>query len=168
MSAAWLSELLDRGLDDDVEGSQQYAPTKNGAPLEYISLKGALSPGTTSLFSKPSPTTNKTPGLFTGSPRILTHSLKHLAAPGLPCNDDEIEHLISHDLRLEYIDLSATNITGAAIKMLVDGMPTLKHIRADQASRINGRDAIEYAERKGVRVSCSMSEGKSGKKVRYV
>jgi F-box/TPR repeat protein Pof3 len=172
ISAPWLSAILDQGMSEegekDAEGTPLSVPTKDAAPLQFLSLKGTLTSSTTSLFSKPSSATGGYPSLFTSSPRILTKSLKHLAIPEFPCDDDEIEHLISHDLRLEYIDLSSTNITGAAIKMLADGMPTLKHIRADHASRINGRDAIVYAERKGIRVSCSMSEPKGGKKVRYL
>jgi F-box/TPR repeat protein Pof3 len=108
-----------------------------------------------------------TRSLFTVSPRILTPSLHTLDIATLPCNDDEIEHLLSHKTGLASINLSSTQITGASIKMLADSLPSLKTIRAENCPRISGRDAIEYARRKGISVSCSMDEGKGSRKVRY-
>jgi F-box/TPR repeat protein Pof3 len=85
----------------------------------------------------------------------------------MPCDDNEIEALLKYKTGLTSIDLSHTKITGASIKMLVDGLPNLISINADHCPKITGRDAIEYATRKGVAVRCSMEEGKGGKKVRY-
>jgi F-box/TPR repeat protein Pof3 len=175
LSADWLSRVIDhwvptKGEDDQVlEPDARFQAIKDATPLRYLSIKGTLRDDVTSLFAESKNTTFRDPSsLFGRSPRILTPALKHLAIADLPCDDNEIEHLVSHNLRLESIDLSASNITGAGIKMLADGIPTLKHIRADNSSRINGRDAIAYAERKGIVVSCSMGEGKSGKRIRYL
>jgi F-box/TPR repeat protein Pof3 len=171
VSAKWLSSILDSGVDEDEHDNQDipvYVFTENAVPLQHLSIKGTLDQSTTSLFRRPDSASGQPKSLFTGSARILTPALKHLAIADLPCDDDEIEHLVSYNLRLEYIDLSASNITGASIKMLADGIPTLKHIRADSASRINGRDGIEYAERKGIKVSCSMDKRQFGKKIRYL
>jgi F-box/TPR repeat protein Pof3 len=141
------------------EDDSIHLPIGNATPLESITIRTLLEEDA-SLFLSPD-------SLFLGSPRILTPALKHIDIATMPCNDDEIEALLKHKTGLTSIDLSQTQVTGASIKMLVDRLPTLKLIRADNCTRISGRDAIEYAARKGVAVTCSMGEGKGGKKVRY-
>ncbi|KAG9188578.1 hypothetical protein G6011_07283 [Alternaria panax] len=101
------------------------------------------------------------------SPRILTPALESLDIATMKCDDDEIEALLTYKTGLKTIDLSHTNITGASIKMLADKLPTLKSIKANNCTKINGRDAIHYAERKGISVSCQMLEQKGGRRIRY-
>ncbi|EOA91323.1 uncharacterized protein SETTUDRAFT_152451 [Exserohilum turcica Et28A] len=101
------------------------------------------------------------------SPRLLTPALEFLDIGTMPCTDDDVDHLVTHETGLEIIDLSNTNITGASIKMLADRLASLKRIRADNCTRISGRDAIGYAERKGIAVSYQMGEQKGERRVRY-
>jgi F-box/TPR repeat protein Pof3 len=100
-------------------------------------------------------------------PRILTPALESLDIATMSCNDDEIESLLTYKTGLKTINLSHTNITGASIKMLADKLPTLESIKANNCTKINGRDAIHYAERKGISVSCQMLEQKGGRRIRY-
>lgn len=132
---------------------------QNATPLESITFRTILNdwPG---IFTSPT-------SLFVASQRILTPALKHIGIACMPCDDNEIEALLKYKTGLTSIDLSHTKITGASIKMLVDGLPNLISINADHCPKITGRDAIEYATRKGVAVRCSMEEGKGGKRVRY-
>jgi F-box/TPR repeat protein Pof3 len=106
-------------------------------------------------------------GVLARSKRILTPALQHLDIAALPVNDNEIEQLLKRKTGITSIDISHTQITGASIKMLADGLNNLKTIKADNCPRINGRDAIEYARRKGITVSCSMGEGTGSRRVRY-
>jgi F-box/TPR repeat protein Pof3 len=157
-----LEELLDLYMDD----AGTIHALQPATPLTSLSIHGVLhiSPqqAQNTLFH-PNPHS-----LLTRSPRILTTSLQHLDIASLPCTDDDIEQLLGHEVAgLQSIDVSWTNVTGAGIKMLADGIKGLKVIRADQCRRITGRDAILYAERKGIVVSCQMGEGKGGRKVRY-
>lgn len=155
-----LEELLDLYIDD----AGTIHALRPATPLTSLSIHGVLHEHAqnTTLFH-PNPHS-----LFTRSPRILTTSLQHIDIASLPCTDDDIEQLLGHEVAgLQSIDVSWTNVTGAGIKMLADGIKGLKVIRADQCRRINGRDAILYAERKGIVVSCQMGEGKGGRKVRY-
>jgi F-box/TPR repeat protein Pof3 len=150
-----IEELLDIYVDD--EG--QIKEVENAAPLQSLTLNGVLTNPEHGLF--------KSSGLFLQSKRILTPALQHLDIATLPCTDDEVECLLTHNTGLVSINLTSTQITGASIKMLVDALPKLKSIKADYCTRISGRDAIEYAKRKGVAVSCSMDEPKGSRKVRY-
>ena len=149
-----LEWLLDSYFEDGVR-----KPLTDGKPLQHLSLRCHLDPETT-LFRGPK-------SVVCHSPRILTPALQSLDLGTTPCDDDDIEHLLTYETGLTDIDLSDTKITGASIKMLVDKLPSLKHIRVDNCTRINGRDAIEYAERKGVAVSYRMGEQKGGKRIRY-
>tara|TARA_R110002003_G_scaffold228_7_gene16637 strand:+ start:14069 stop:15355 length:1287 start_codon:yes stop_codon:yes gene_type:complete len=158
LSPRLLGMLLDQFIDGDDQGQQKVL---DATPLQSVSIRGLLDNQVPGLFNP------NTRSLFTVSPRILTPSLHTLDIATLPCNDDEIEHLLSHKTGLASINLSSTQITGASIKMLADSLPSLKSIRAENCPRISGRDAIEYARRKGISVSCSMDEGKGSRKVRY-
>jgi F-box/TPR repeat protein Pof3 len=153
-----LEELLD--MYTDSEGHLK--TLEDASPLQSLTIHGlphdSDRPG---LFQSP------INSLFARSPRILTPALEYLDISKAPCDDDEIECLLKHKTGLKSIDISHTSISGASIKMLVDKLPSLHTIRADNCPQINGRDAIEYARRKGVSVSCSMGEGKGGKRVRY-
>jgi F-box/TPR repeat protein Pof3 len=159
---SWLSgDTLDYLLDSYLDGGTVRA-LQDTKPLQSISISGVLenNHGDNSLFNGPD-------SMFGRSPRILTRSLESLDVATLACNDDEIEHLLTYETALRSIDLSYTNITGASIKMLADRLPTLKTIKADNCTRINGRDSIHYAERKGISVSCQMFEWKGRRKIRY-
>ncbi|KAF2268343.1 hypothetical protein CC78DRAFT_530257 [Lojkania enalia] len=103
-----------------------------------------------------------------GPLRILSPSLQCLTYASMMCSDDDVEELVHPLLNLEAIDLSNTNITGAGVKMLADGLPKLAQLNVDGCSRISSRDAIDYAEKKGIRVSWRMKQtGGGGRKVRY-
>jgi F-box/TPR repeat protein Pof3 len=163
LSAERMEDFLDMYLDIDDQAAQ-LDHLDDAAPLQSLSIRGVVDTAASNhggLFQ------SKRDSLFSLSPRILTPALQHLDIATLPVNDDEIEHLLRHKTGLESIDISYTNITGASIKMLVDGLPRLKTIKADNCPRISGRDAIEYAIRKGVVINCSMGEGKGSRKVRY-
>ena len=158
LSADRLEDLLDSWMDEEHVVHQLTGAT----PLQSLSIRGVLRNGNndTGLFKD-------SDSLFGRSPRILTRALVSLDIATLPCNDDEIEHLLTHDTGLQSMDLSCTNVTGASIKMLADKLPSLKIIKADNCPKINGRDAIHYAERKGISVSCKMGEPRGGRKIRY-
>jgi F-box/TPR repeat protein Pof3 len=151
-----MEELLDLYIDDEGHIKE----LENAVPLQSLTLDAVLANPELGLFKAAT-------GLFLRSPRILTPALQHLNIATLPCTDDEVEQLLTHDTGLVSINLSHTQITGASIKMLADALPNLKSIKADYCPRISGRDAIEYAKRKGVAVSCSMDESKGSRKVRY-
>lgn len=158
LSADRLEDLLDLWIDE--QGGKH--PHSKATSFQSIAMRGVLrsSDRDSGLFKGPN-------SLFGRSPRILTRTLQSLDIATLPCNDDEIDHLMTYDVDLQSIDLSYTNITGASIKMLADKFSTLTTIRADNCPQINGRDAVHYAERKGISVSCRMGEQKGGRKIRY-
>jgi F-box/TPR repeat protein Pof3 len=133
-----------------------------GKPLESLSLHGLLHEHSSQLL-----TPMGHDSILGASPRVLTPALESLDIATMPCNDDAIEELLTHKTGLTTIDLSHTNITGASIKMLADKLPTLKSIKANNCTKISGRDAIHYAERKGISVSCLMLEQKGGRRIRY-
>jgi F-box/TPR repeat protein Pof3 len=133
-----------------------------GKPLQSLSLRGLLNPNYTRMYIP------RTPKSILGqSPRILTPALEFLDIATMPCDDDTIEELLTHKTGLQTIDISHTKISGASIKMLADKLPTLKRIKANNCTKINGRDAIHYAERKGISVSCQMLEQEGGRRIRY-
>lgn len=127
-------------------------------PLRHLSLRCQIHG---SLFKGPDSV------LGTTSPRVLTPALQELDVGATSCDDDDVECLLQRNTGLVGIDVSDTRITGAAIKMLVDGLPGLKRIRADNCTRVSGRDALEYARKKGVVVGFQMGEQKGGRRVRY-
>jgi F-box/TPR repeat protein Pof3 len=102
------------------------------------------------------------------SPRMITDSLTSLDISTTICTDDDIETLLTLAKSIEVIDISSTRITGASIKMLADGLPNLRHLKANNCPKISSRDAVAYAENKGILVSCRMMEHTSGKKVRMM
>jgi F-box/TPR repeat protein Pof3 len=166
--AKWFPAFLDFYIDPD-SNSREVQLLDDTVPLEHLTLRGLPASPEDGLFINDRSLlfTDYTSSSFHSS-RILTPALKHLDIATHRCNDDEIEHLLKHKVSgLRSIDLSYTQITGASIKMLVDGLPALRRIMADECPKINGRDAIEYAMRKGVAVSRSMSESKGSRKIRY-
>ncbi|KAH8728514.1 hypothetical protein GQ44DRAFT_702407 [Phaeosphaeriaceae sp. PMI808] len=149
ITASSLEGLLDMCIDEN----NRAAPLGSVTPLQSFCIKGVLDSRSLGLFHPPDN------GVFTYSKRILTPALQYLDISTLPCNDDEIDHLVTYETGLTGIDLSYTNITGSSIRMLVDKVPTLKTINADCCLGIKGRSAIEYAGQKGVAVSCRLLSG---------
>lgn len=139
------ADLLDLNHLDVSPSNAALPHAQSGAPLQCLSLSGTLDDNTHGLF--------RGDCVLATSPRILTPDLKFLRLHDLPVNDDEVEALLTHKIGLEFIDLSGSKITGASIKMLADGLSdTLKTIRVDNCAGIVGRDAINYAEKRGIRV----------------
>ena len=134
-------------------------PTTTGAPLQHFSISGTLMDDATGLFRS----RNEYPPLMCTSSRILTPALSSLTIHDFPMDDDDIEALLKHETGLVHVDFSGSKITGAGIKMLTDGLKTLKSIRADNCTNITGRDAIEYAEKRGVKVYCKSTDAFVGK-----
>ena len=156
---------LDSLLDKCMHTSETRA-CLTAKPLESLSLRGVLDQHVPQLFTSSKLYAGRNSILGT-SPRVLTSALQSLDIATMPCNDDEIEELLTYETGLETIDISHTNITGASIKMLADKLPKLTSIKANNCTKINGRDAIQYAERKGISVSCQMLEQKGGRRIRY-
>lgn len=158
LEASSLGDFLDQYCSG--EPNDPVVELEDAAPLQSLAIRGLLLRPADGLFKD-------TTGILAQSPRILTPALKSLDISTMPCNDAEIEHLLGYDTGLTSIDLSSTQISGASIKRLVDKLPKLKIIRADNCIKISGRDAIEYARTKGVTVHCSMDEGRGSRKIRY-
>jgi F-box/TPR repeat protein Pof3 len=160
-NCGWTAEKLELLLDLYLDDTQTVRSLEGAKPLVHLSVRGLpRSNEEEPLFKGPD-------SIFGRSPRILTKALESLDVATLYVDDDEIENLLTYETSLHTLDVSRTNITGASIKMLADKLPTLKSIKADNCMRINGRDAIHYAQRKGIAVSCQMQEQKGGRKIRY-
>jgi F-box/TPR repeat protein Pof3 len=158
LSADRMERFLDLYVVND-----QLKDMEDGTPLQSLSIHGVLHKDhymMGGLFMNQD-------GVLARSRRILTPALQHLDIATLPVDDNEIEALLKHKTGITSIDISHTQITGASIKMLADGLAGIRNIKADNCPRINGRDAIEYARRKGIVVSCSMGEGNGSRRVRY-
>ena len=155
LSASKFETLLDCYVNE--QGQVVDYTLGEATPLQYLSLRcqihGSLFKGADSILGT--------------SPRVLTPALRELDVGATSCDDDDIECLLQRETGLASIDISDTRITGAAIKMLVDGLPGLKRIRADNCTKVSGRDALEYARKKGVVVGFQMGEQKGGRRVRY-
>ncbi|KAJ4991021.1 f-box domain-containing protein [Stagonosporopsis vannaccii] len=155
LTPAFFTHLLD-SYDPDASHATESSPKpSSGSPLQHLSLSGTLHPSTRGLFTHDSTLC---------SPRILTPSLTSLTLHSLPLDDDEVEALVQHKLRgLQSVDFSGSKVSGAGVKMLVDGLPRLREVRVDGCVQIRGRDALGYAEGKGVRVWCRNGEGVTGR-----
>ena len=93
--------------------------------------------------------------------------LEHLALEGARnCGDETVSQIVKDLPKLRSLDLSATEITGVAVKEAVqsghlEGL-TLKDCR------FLGRDAVEWARSQGVAVQYRMNDQVSGgRKIRY-
>ncbi|KAF1954674.1 hypothetical protein CC80DRAFT_536820 [Byssothecium circinans] len=160
LSPDFLEALLDIWHDPE-NGETHRFPESDQTPLKHLWLGGLLAESTPEGLFNDS-------GLLSG-PRILTPSLQSLSIAGLPCTDDDIETLVTHPLHLQTLDISSTNVSGASLKILADKQLDLQYLKADCCRRISSRDAVVYAQKRGISVSCSMIEsgGRGGKKVRY-
>ena len=146
----------------DLQGSEDEPETIKpitGAPLQQLSISGTLLNDAQGLFRS---RCGLIP-ILCASSRILTPALSSLTIHDFPMDDDDIEALLKHETGLVHVDFSGSKITGAGIKMLTDGLRTLKTIRADNCTNITGRDAIEYAEKRGVKVHCKRTDAFVGK-----
>jgi F-box/TPR repeat protein Pof3 len=157
----FFSDFLDFYLPDPQLGGTQQLKPMGGTPLTHLSISGTLDSDTRGLFRNPD-------NILATSPRLLTPALQSLTLHNLGVNDDEVEALLTYPTGLQSIDLSGSKVTGASIKMLTDGLKGLKTIRADNCSAIVGRDAIAYAQARGVNVKCAMGDGRDGKGGRRV
>jgi F-box/TPR repeat protein Pof3 len=101
------------------------------------------------------------------SSRMVTSSLTSLDLSTMVCTDDDIEALLTLAKNIQSINISSTRISGASIKMLADGLPHLRHLKSDNCPNVSSRDAVAYAERKGIFVSCRTTDSIGGKKVRH-
>ncbi|KAF2637408.1 hypothetical protein P280DRAFT_433111 [Massarina eburnea CBS 473.64] len=161
LSLEFLEALLDLWQDPETEEINRFAES-DATPLKHLWLGGLLHE------SVPEALFGQT-GLMSG-PRILTPALQSLSINGMPCTDDDIEMLLSQPVRLKTLDISSTNVSGASLKMLADQMEGLQYLKADNCRRISSRDAVIYAEKRGISVSSAMNDplnGRGGKKVRY-
>ena len=163
--------LLTSFLDFYKDDSGAITSLHDAAPLQHLSLSGDLdvkhSNRMRSMLSAVSPRIVVSTYLAT-SPRILTPSLTSLEIPGFPLTDDDIKP-ITASTKLERIDVSRSKISGLGIKLLVDEAPTLRFINAELCENLSSRDALEYAESRGVRVNYIMHQvGGKGRKVRDV
>jgi len=160
LSPEFLEYLLDLYEDDD--GTQH--ALSDAKPLQHLSLSGTLD----SPFDEKNSTVT---AHLLKSKRILTPSLMSLRVPFLPFRDDDARALIASDAtNLSSINLSSTKISGAGLKTLVDGMPRLEVARLDHCRNLSSRDAIEYAQSRGVHVHYTMNEHiglANGRSVRY-
>lgn len=130
--------------------------------LQHISISGQL--GVSTDHARP---------LF-GQTGVLARSLSpcliSVDVSSINTTDDDVEALLQHPTSIQSLNVSSTKITGASIKMLADGLPYLGHLKADNCRNISSRDAVTYAEKKGIAVSCKMSDAFSiggGRKIRY-
>jgi F-box/TPR repeat protein Pof3 len=157
LDGCFFSSLLDIKRSEDEP--MKFLLTNTGAPLQHFSISGDLMDDRAGLFRS----RGGVAPVLCSSPRILTPALSSLVIHDLPMDDDEIEALLEHETGLVRVDFSGSKITGAGIKMLTDGLKTLKTIRADNCTNIMGRDAIEYAEKRGVKVYCKRTDAFVGK-----
>jgi F-box/TPR repeat protein Pof3 len=155
MSAEFLHFLLDRYSNDS--GREQW-DIEDPESLQTLSLSAARLWPERRFFGET--------GLCT-SPRLVTKSLTSLNLSSTECTDDDIETFLTYPTSIQSIDLSSTKITGASLKMLADGLPTLRDLKADDCPGISSRDAVIYVEKRGIAVSCRTSDHVGSKKVRY-
>jgi F-box/TPR repeat protein Pof3 len=158
MNPDFLSALLDYYVNDagDVIRIKDDDQVSN---LQHLSISDCTFPDEPDLFGLN--------GLLTCSRRILSPALQSLDLSGLSVTNGDIKALITHHIPLRTISLARTSITGAGVKTLVDGIPSLELVNADDCSKISSRDIIEYAKGKGVIVSMKMTDVRGGKTVRY-
>jgi F-box/TPR repeat protein Pof3 len=148
----FLTSFLSCHKPNHQPGDPQSPEATSGAPLQHFSFTGTLLSGIRGLFRGPD-------NVLTNSPRLITPSLQTLELHHLPVDDDEIEALLTHHpTGLQTIDVSGTKVTGASIKMLADGLKELREIKVNHCPGIGGRDAIEYAQKRGIKVAYTMGE----------
>jgi F-box/TPR repeat protein Pof3 len=156
LDVPFFSSLLDL---QPSEAEPMTSKPATGAPLQHLHVSGTLVDDALGLFRS----RGDVAPVLGSSSRILTPALSSLTVHNLPMDDDEIEALLEHETGLVHVDFSGSKITGAGIKMLTDGLRMLKTIKADNCTNITGRDAIEYAEKRGVRVHCKRTDAFVGK-----
>lgn len=149
-NVCWGSVFLKSLLDQYKDQNGSVVGLEDGEPLQHLSLSGPI--------NHDHPDTDMSDisvsKWLSSSPRILTPSLTSLELVDQPLTDRDIPNIVN-STSLITIDVSATGISGLGIKQLVDGAPTLRSITANWCHHVSGRDAIDYAESKGVHVACS-------------
>lgn len=102
---------------------------------------------------------------------LLTHPrLKELEELRLPqlqkCDDTTVEQIVKAFPKLRLLDLSATQITGVGVKTAVNSGHVTELVLND--CQEIGKDAIDWAREKGIRVKARTTDSTTGgKKVRY-
>jgi F-box/TPR repeat protein Pof3 len=97
-------------------------------------------------------------------PRL--RELKHLSLERCFDTDDDCLSLVAKDLpKLEFLNVSGTDVTGAGIKKVVSN--GLKKLVANNCRHVYP-DAVQWARTQGVKVEHKMSDGMAGgKKLRH-
>ncbi|KAF2751493.1 hypothetical protein M011DRAFT_473958 [Sporormia fimetaria CBS 119925] len=131
-----LSNYLKKLLEHDPTTSEQ----RQAAPLETFVFRDCGQEGR-KVISYTS--------IMSASNRIITKALKVL--------DDDIQDLVDRrPTGLRTVDLSATKISGAGVKLLVDNLPVLQTLRIDDCPGITSPDIRQYAEKRGIEVHMKM------------
>lgn len=151
-----LSMMLGGGPDQNGE-MVVYDPGTTVSSLQFLSVRDATD------ICGP-----RKDSQITICPRIYSSHLLVLDLSMLQIGDDQVEWLVGAAGNLQVVNLSYTKVTGAGVKMLVDGLPDLHTLNLDGCAEISSRDSIEYAQKRGITIAYKMRQSAAGgRKVRY-